>query len=131
MVAWFAATSLGCSDFPPTCITLAPTCQPLYPPTFENVYNNTIAKKCGGDSTSCHSREGMRGGLDLTDRATAFAALTSGSSRRAVAGDAACSGLIVRISSTGHAWSMPPEAPLGEAERCALEQWVQNGATGP
>lgn len=73
----------------------------------------------------------MRGGLALTDRATAFTALTSGGSRRAVAGDAACSGMIVRITTAGHAWSMPPEAPLGEAERCALEHWVQNGASGP
>ena len=121
----------GCSDMLPTCITLTPACRPLYSPTFENVYNNTIAKKCGGDSASCHSLEGMRGGLVLTDRTTAFTALTSGDTGRAVASDAACSGVIVRISSAGHAWSMPPEAPLGEAERCALEQWVQNGASGP
>lgn len=121
----------GCSDNPPTCIALAPSCQPLYPPTFENVYNNTIAKKCGGDSASCHSIEGMHGGLALTDRATAFAALTSGGSRRVVASDAACSGMIVRIRTTGHSWSMPPESPLAEAERCAIEQWVQNGASGP
>ncbi len=121
----------GCSDDPPACIALAATCQPLYPPTFENVYNNTIAKKCGGDSASCHSVEGMHGGLVLADRATAFTALTTAGSRRAVAGDAACSGMIVRINSIGHDWSMPPESPLGAAERCAIEQWVQNGASGP
>jgi len=129
--AVLAVMTLGCNDYPPTCVTLAPTCQPLYPPTFENVYNNTIAKKCGGDSASCHSLEGMHGGLVLSDRTTAFTALTSGGSRRAVAGDAACSGVVVRITNKDHAWSMPPEAPLGEAERCAVEQWVQNGATGP
>ena len=121
----------GCSDMPPTCVTLAPACQPLYPPTFENVYNNTIAKKCGGDSASCHSLEGNRGGLALNDRNNAFTALTSGDSDRAVGGDAACSGVIVRITTAGQPWSMPPEAPLGAAERCALEQWVQNGASGP
>jgi hypothetical protein len=129
--ALLAIAAAGCSDEPPTCISLAPSCQPLYPPTFENVYNNTISKKCGGDSASCHSIEGMHGGLILADRATAFTALTTAGSRRAVANDAACSGMIVRINSTGHPWSMPPESPLGAAERCAVEQWVQNGATGP
>jgi hypothetical protein len=123
--------SHACSDAQPSCTTVDTACQPLYVPTFDNVYRNTIASKCGGDSASCHSAAGAHGGLILADRATAYAALTSGSATRVIPGDPGCSGMIVRINADGKTWLMPPRSPLAAAERCALAQWVQNGAIGP
>jgi hypothetical protein len=121
----------ACKDHPPGCISLASACEPAYPPTFDNVYNQTIAPKCGGDGNACHSVKGMRGGLVMNNQAAAFANLLAGGNRRVVANDAACSGMVVRLSGHGHAWVMPPEHPLSEAEQCAVRMWIQNGAIGP
>ena len=46
---------------------------------------------------------------------------------RISAGDTSCSLLLVRVAGGGGG-IMPPGAPLSEAERCALETWVRNGA---
>jgi Planctomycete cytochrome C len=124
----------GCPrEPPPACITVDTTCAPAYPPTFTNVYNNTLSVSCGADNSSCHSPAGHQGGLTFEDPQTAFTKLTSKSgidpSRfRVVAGDPACSLLIVRTDSVGTDYQMPVGDPLPEPERCALIQWVQNGA---
>jgi len=73
------------------------------------------------------------GGLTMADSQTAYANLLSPSQRdpsraRAVAGDPACSPLIVRTSSPGADYQMPPGDALSPQERCALVQWVANGA---
>lgn len=47
-----------------------------------------------------------------------------------IAGDAACSELMVRLDTEDDARRMPPGAqPLDESERCAIAQWIENGAT--
>lgn len=120
----------GCpgGDDPPACVEVDLGCNPLYVPTFENVYSNTLLDGCGSARVSCHSAAGHQGEMSFEDPATAHAALIAG---RVVPGDAACSKMIVRTSSPGASYEMPPSAPLSEAERCALIQWVQNGAIGP
>jgi hypothetical protein len=120
----------GCpgDDPPPECIDVDLGCAPLYVPTFENVYDNTLAGTCGSQRVSCHSAAGMAGGMSFEDPATAHAALLAG---RVVAGNPGCSEMIVRTSSVGESYQMPPGSPLPENERCALIQWVQNGAPGP
>jgi Planctomycete cytochrome C len=120
----------GCSDdVQPACTAVSISCQPLYVPTFANVYANTIAVRCGGDASSCHA-DSSRSGLSFATKAASHGALLLNADR-VVPGDASCSGMIVRVFSEGHDWSMPPGAPLAAAERCALAQWVQNGAIGP
>lgn len=116
------------SDVPPACITVDTTCAPLYEPTFANVYAMTLRDTCGSARSSCHSAAGKQGGMSFENAATAHAALLAG---RVVPGDPGCSELIVRTSSPGADYQMPPGDPLNAPERCALIQWVQAGAPGP
>lgn len=124
--AVLAASGSGCSDDAPACIEVSvEDCQPLYEPTFDNVYERTLAPSCGVAGSQCHAREGARGGLVFADVDEAHALLTDG--RRVIPGDAQCSELAVRIESTG-ALQMPPQTRLPEAERCSILQWIANGA---
>jgi hypothetical protein len=123
---WIVLALAGCpSDPPPECITVDTTCQPLYPATFQNVYDQTLKDGCGSERSACHSRIGHKGGMSFEDPDTAYQALMNG---RVSPGDAACSELIVRTNSPGTDYQMPPGAALGEAEQCALVQWVHAGA---
>jgi Planctomycete cytochrome C len=130
-VAALAAAALaGCtSDAPPSCITVDTTCAPLYAPTFDNVYTMTLQNTCGSQNASCHSAAGQQGGMSFEDQQHAYRALLAG---RVVPGNPGCSKMVVRTSSPGASYQMPPGDPLSEAERCALLQWVAAGAaTGP
>lgn len=113
------------SDPPPDCITVDLACAPLYAPTFDNVYTMTLRTTCGSQDASCHSAAGHQGGMTFQDAQHAYDALRAG---RVVPGDAACSKMIVRTSSPGAGYQMPPGDPLSAAEACALVQWVQAGA---
>jgi hypothetical protein len=136
---WFvvgAALVAGCpSTPPPACITVDASCAPGYTPTFDHVYNYTLAQSCGSTRASCHSASGHQGGLSMQDEATAYADLMATSPNyhrpRVSPGDAACSLMIVRTDSPGADYQMPPGDPLSPEERCALIQWVQMGAPGP
>ena len=123
----------GCpgTDSPPACITVDASCQPLYVPTFDNVYNNTLKDACGSGRVACHSAAGHQGGMTFEDPQHAFDALLAG---RVTPGDPACSEMIVRTGSPGADYQMPKgptSASLSKPELCALVQWVQNGAPGP
>jgi len=123
---WLALALAGCpSDPPPECITVDVQCQPLYQPTFANVYDQTLKDGCGSERSACHSRTGQKGGMSFEDADTAYAALLDG---RVIPGDPACSEMVVRSSSPGTDYQMPPGSALMAAEQCALIQWVQAGA---
>lgn len=104
------------------------TCKPLYDPTFDNVYEKSLAKTCALSGSSCHASEGGAGGLVFDSADGAYQHLTSGKKPRVIGGDAACSPLVERIESADDATVMPPGSPLSDPERCAIEQWIQNGA---
>lgn len=129
MVGLGACVALGgCpGEPPPACITVDTTCAPQYVPTFDNVYDNTLRLDCGSSRGACHSASG-EGGMSLADPVIAHASLLAG---RVKPGDPACSEMIVRTHHPGRDYEMPPGAPLAEAERCALLQWVLAGAPGP
>jgi hypothetical protein len=130
VVLAFAAGCPSSSD-PPACITVDTMCQPLYVPTFDNVYTNTLKDGCGSERVSCHSREGLKGGMSFEDPQHAYDALLAG---RVEPGNPACSDMIVRTGSPGADYQMPKgptSAALSVAEQCALVLWVQNGAPGP
>jgi hypothetical protein len=117
----------GCpSDPPPECITVDTTCAPGYVPTFDNVYDNTMRMGCGASMSSCHSSSGRAGGLSLADKQTAYDQLML--EERVVPGNPGCSEIIVRTHGVGEDYQMPPGDPLTEPARCALVQWVQQGA---
>lgn len=117
----------GCpSEPPPACITVDTSCAPGYVPTFTNVYQNTLQQSCGSTRSSCHSAAGHAGGMSFADQQTAYDNLMMNG--RVKAGDPGCSKLIVRTSSPGADYQMPPGDPLEAPARCALIQWVQQGA---
>lgn len=116
----------GCSDDASSCVQeLGETCQPLYQPVYTEVFERTLKPRCALEGGSCHSRDGAQGGLIMEDIDSTYQALVTDG--RIVAGDTGCSLLLVRVAGGG-AGVMPPGAPLSDAERCALETWVRNGA---
>lgn len=102
---------------------LSSSCQPLYPPTFEAVYSNTIQASCALGGSACHGSPPGQGGLYFGDIDAAHAAL-----QPYVAGDALCSMLVGRTSSEDPDLQMPPGQRLSEAERCSIYRWVAAGA---
>ena len=134
---WLAlALSSACtSNSLPACITVDTSCAPLYSPTFDNVYANTLSVSCGSTNSSCHNGAGPSG-MSFATEAEAYSQLLLKSkyepSRfRVEPGNAACSVMIVRTDSPGASYQMPIGTALMASERCALVQWVQEGAPGP
>jgi hypothetical protein len=129
VAALLAASIAGCpsNEPPPMCTTVDVACAPAYVPTFENVFDNTIKLGCGSARASCHA-SGGESGMSLENAATAYQSLLDG---RVTANDPGCSELVVRTSSTGKDYTMPPGSALEPAERCALIRWVATGAPGP
>ena len=117
--------SLACVDD----VDLA-ACRPLYPPTWADVYGNTIERTCASGGVACHAAAGARGGLVLEGSARAYAALTA-PGRYLTPGAAACSPLIERLYTPEADLLMPRGARLSEAEACAVARWVEAGAPGP
>jgi hypothetical protein len=115
---------LECID--PATPALDTSCMPLYQPTFDNIYTMTIAPKCVG--SGCHSDGGNRGGLGMSSIDGAYADLMDADQMRVVPGDPACSEMIIRTTATDPSIKMPPGVSLLPAEKCALVQWVANGA---
>lgn len=114
-------STIGCDG---DCVDIDTTCTPLYEPTFDNIYTNTLSVSCSVGNGTCHTSDASAGGLSFASADTAFAMLTDG---RVDGGDASCSLLTQRIAATDSD-VMPPGKPLPEAERCAITQWINNGA---
>lgn len=123
----------GCpSEPPPACVAeehaLDTSCAPGYVPTFTNVYNNTLKTGCGSTQSSCHSATGRAGGLSFATEDIAYEQLIDPAKGRVKPGDPSCSEFIVRTSSPGEDYQMPPGDALSEPAQCALVQWVLQGA---
>ena len=139
MQKWWFVLALACActnNSPPACITVDTSCAPLYPPSFDNVYNNTLSVSCGSTNTSCHANAEVLSGMSFADEPTAYSELLMKSKfdpshYRVDPGDPSCSVMIVRTDSPGAPYQMPIGTALGSSERCALIQWVQAGAPGP
>lgn len=116
----------ACSD-PDTCALVDTECQPLYQPTFDNIFQNTLLPSCGVAGVACHAPEGNAGGLVLADAEASYQAIT-GDNPRIDLDNVGCGPLLSRISSSDPSYQMPPSAPLAEAELCAIRQWVVAGA---
>lgn len=132
-VALFGTACDGGSsdDGAPACVDRdATACMPLYEPTWDRVFANTIAPRCGTPGSACHgsaSAAGAGGGLVVSDIAATHAALLDRDF--VVPSDEACSEVMVRLDTTNDALLMPPGSePLPESERCAVAQWIADGA---
>ena len=129
MAALFAA-GLGCAEGAnspaDSCIaSAAATCSPLYSPTWTNVYERTIDRKCAQGGSACHGAAPGQGGLVLDGADAAYEALLQ---RYVIPNDPDCSELSVRMHSDVPGVAMPPGSPLSDAERCSVEQWIAAGA---
>lgn len=110
----------GDADCP---IPLPADCEPLYEPVFEEIHARTIERSCA--LSGCHAADSVQGGLDLEGEQQAWAALVD--EGRVVPGDPECSDLMKHLHGVG-APLMPPGRPLSDAERCAVQQWIADGA---
>ena len=127
MATVVATGALGCGN---ECVELPAQCDPLYPPTYDNVFSRTLEVKCALSGGACHSAEGAMGGLIYEDPDEAYGLLVGdgGGDRPVLPGDPACSELVRRITSRDPDVQMPPGNRLSDQERCAIIQWIANGA---
>lgn len=111
---------------------LSTNCMPLYaPPTFGTLYANLFHPTCAQGIGTCHTSDAQMGGLVFEDQATAYALLlgTQGGRARVLPGNPACSLLEERLESNDSHFRMPPgPTPLSEPARCAVAQWIAQGA---
>jgi hypothetical protein len=123
-----AGLGAGSCGTDPTCIVVSADCAPLYEPSFDNVYSRTLSQGCAASGSSCHSSEGAKAGLNFSSADQSYALLLGEDDgiARVSAGDAGCSILVQRLESNSD--PMPPGQPLSEAERCAIIQWIDQGA---
>lgn len=132
VVMYLALLGACPSEPPPECIApshaIDESCAPGYVPTFTNIYNNTIKMGCGATTSSCHSAKGHSGGLSMATQDIAYEGLLMAGQNRVIPGDPACSEMIVRTNSPGEDYQMPPGDALTAPARCALVQWVLQGA---
>lgn len=122
----------GCHEEALSCeIPPDEACLPLYSPTFEAVYTETLVKSCGVGGGSCHGPAGNQGGLTFDGEDASFVALLGEGDEgaRVIPFDPECSPMMVRLQRHGMKGQMPPGEPLSEAERCAVATWIRQGAT--
>ena len=133
-VALASGLVCGCGNGPaPACVEdLSTDCAPLYdPPVFSVLFEKTLQPTCATGMGTCHTSDAAAGGLSFEDADQAYALLVgdAGGAARVRAGDPACSPLVIRLEATEASERMPPgPTPLPEAERCAVVQWIANGA---
>jgi hypothetical protein len=112
------------------CVEVDLTCNPLYEPTFENVFERTLVPKCGTEGDTCHSVDGHMNGLVFAEIDEAYEELLglTEDGARLTPFDPSCSEMIMRVSADDADYLMPPGEPLSPQERCALVKWVADGA---
>lgn len=120
----------GCPEEELACVEVDLGCDPLYEPTFDNIYAQTLVPTCAAEGGACHSPEGAKGGIGYTDADSAYDILLGNTDGRprVIPFDVECSLLVKRIETTRASKLMPPGDPLGAAEKCSIEQWIANGA---
>jgi hypothetical protein len=125
------AVAGGCSGLadPTECNdAITDQCAPLYTPTFQHVYDMTLAPHCGSGARSCHSEAGRAGGMSFGTIDEAYDALLTPGQDRVIPGDIHCSIMLIRTNSTDSSIQMPRGSSLSAAEKCSLVQWVAQGA---
>jgi hypothetical protein len=110
-------------DSPSECLTIDyQDCALLYPPTWDQVWQQTISTTCSGGGSACHAGDL---GLTFGDQDTAYAGLV----HELRPGDPNCSHLMLRLESEDPDFRMPPgNTPLAAGARCSIATWIANGA---
>lgn len=128
-IAALAAALAACSGGGQTCIEVSASCNPLYEPTYDNVFTRTLEPTCAVDGP-CHNASSAQGGLVFEDPDEAYDLLLgSDGEARIEPGDPGCSLLVRRVESDNPGFRMPPGgSPLSAEERCSIIQWIADGA---
>ncbi len=120
----------------PQCVELElADCTQLYPPTYDQVWNQTFANSCAEFGTACHASAGAAGaehsGLTFVDPQATWELLVEGDHHGAfvIPGDPQCSPLFVRMAIDDPDLRMPPGSNgLNPAALCSIATWIQDGA---
>lgn len=126
LVGLLACSSSSDGD-PKSCTTVSTDCTPLYEPTYDQIFENTLKPTCAKSGVSCHASTGHQGGLAFEDADESYRMLVeeTGDARP---GDPACSEIVVRITATDGRVRMPPGASIDPGAQCAIIQWIAAGA---
>jgi hypothetical protein len=105
-------------------------CTPAFTPSFDEIYSEQIRKSCSLGGGACHGSESGQGGLSLSSADRAYDELLGHADGRArvVPGDPECSILMQRLESMDRDFVMPVGTPMSAGQRCAVQQWIENGA---
>jgi hypothetical protein len=121
----------GEGDAVPQCIEYAlDGCAPLYPATYDHVWNQTLADGCAQFGSACHASADAAGaeqGMVFDDPQQAWDHMTN--SGLVVAGDPLCSPFFVRLASDDPDIRMPPgSSGLSDGALCSIGSWIAEGA---
>ena len=106
------------------CVDAPNACTPQYEPTFENIHSRTLLQSCAVSGGACHATPTASGGFSMTGADEAYDELTT----RVDTDDPGCGTLSQRLYADDPAVQMPPGMTLSDGERCAIVQWIQDGA---
>ncbi len=129
----FVACSTPSTTTDPPCVAgLTADCAATYdPPTYQTIFDKILSPSCASGVGTCHTADAAKAGLVFANADDAYALLlgTSGSHARVNPGDAGCSLIMKRLSSTDPNYRMPPgPKPLSEGDRCTIVKWIAAGA---
>jgi hypothetical protein len=119
-----AAMLAGCPTTPPPCANATlPDCSGTVAPDFATLQATVLAPRCVVMS-ACHSFEEHEGDVILAAPDEAYETL----SPYVIPGDATCSALAFRVTTSAPLLRMPPAGGLSAADRCAIVSWIEAGA---
>ena len=127
------ATGSGDEDAVPACVEYSlDGCTALYPPSYDQVWNQTLSKGCAEFGTACHASEdaaGALGGMTFTDPQQSWDHMLMSAEPLVVAGDPLCSELFVRLATDEASIRMPPgSSGLADGALCSIATWIADGA---
>lgn len=125
LVLGLAMLASSCAPAPPPACAPAtiPDCTGTAAPDFATLHSSILAARCVVGN-ACHSLAEHQGDLVLETRDRAFEDLST----RVVPGDAACSELARRVTTTSLTERMPPAGNLSTTEICRILAWIDAGA---
>lgn len=105
-------------------------CMALYPPTYDQVWTQTLSGSCGQAGSACHAQDGSGGavnGMAFLDPLASWEHMTD--EALIVPGDPQCSPLFVRLATDDPEIRMPPgTGGLSPGALCSIGTWIEDGA---
>lgn len=128
------ALALACGDDTgddgALCVDLpAQDCAQSYPPTWDEVWAQTVQPSCTPGEDACHASanaSGSQGGLIFSDQATSYRSLLDGGFLDPE--DPGCSDFMVRMLTEDPVLRMPPGMTVDEGHLCSITRWIEAGA---